>query len=138
MTGLTTAAIVGIIGACVSVATTGVTVGVQVSQANKTEKRIKKQEKKAEMLMRKKGNMTVIKAMASAAANSTAIRMDKDIATKKLGHMVSTNGEGHYKLSKEKAKEAQAKLDNFYQNHNYGSPAVAAVGGSPSGSTPTV
>jgi len=123
MTGLGAAAICGIIGACVTAVSTGVTIGVQVSQANKAEKRIKKQEKKAEMLMRKKGNMTVIKAMASAAANSTAIRIDKDIATKKLGHMVSTNGEGHYKLSKEKAKEAQENLDNFYQNHDYGAPA---------------
>ena len=66
--------------------------------------------------------MSVIKAMASAAANSTAIRIDKDIATKKLGHMVTTNGEGHYKLSKEKAKEAQAKLDKFYLAHDYGVP----------------
>ena len=81
--------------------------------------------------------MAVIKAMASAASHSTAIRMDKDIATKKLGHMVSTNGEGRYKLSKEKAKEAQATLDKFYQNHDYGVPSVAAVGGSPPGSTST-
>ena len=79
--------------------------------------------------------MMVIKAMATAAANSTAIRIDNDIATKKLGHLVDTNGEGQFKLSKEKAKEAQAKLDQHYQNHNYGSPAMAAVGGSPSGST---
>jgi len=143
MTGLGVTAICAIVGACVSVLTTGVSVGVQVSQANKAEKRVKKQEKKAEMLMRKKGNMTVIKAMASAAANSTAIRIDKDIATKKLGHMVSTNGEGHYKLSKEKAKEAQENLDKFYVCHDYGKPVsgpvdpVGPVAGS-SGSTPTV
>ncbi len=131
------AAIAGIIGAACTLISTGVSVGMQVSQSKKTERRIKKQEKKAETLMRKKGNMAVIKAMASAASHSTAIRMDKDIATKKLGHMVSTNGEGRYKLSKEKAKEAQATLDKFYQNHNYGSPAMAAVGGSSSGSTST-
>jgi len=135
MTGLGAAAICGIIGACVTAVSTVVSVSVNVAQANKAERRIKKQELKAEMLMKKKGNMAVIKAMASAAANSTAIRMDKDIASAKLGHLVETNGEGQYKLSKEQAKKAQAKLDQHYQNHNYGSPAMAAVGGSPSGST---
>ena len=133
MTGAAAAA--AIASVVVTVVTTVVSVSVNVAQANKTEKRIKKQEHKAEMLMRKKGNMTVIKAMVTAAANSTAIRMDKDIASKKLGHMVTTGGEGHYKLSKEKAKVAQEKLDQHYQNHNYGSPAMAAVVGSSSGST---
>jgi len=117
------AAIAGIVGVCVAVISTAASIGTSVSQAKKAENRMKQQEHKAEMLMRKKGNMMVIKAMTSAAANSTATRVERDISEKKLGYLVAMNGEGQYKLSKESAKEAQAKLDNFYKNHDYGAPA---------------